>query len=1057
MDSCVLPAARRAAAAAPPAAPRLGAQPLASPLDKRAYRTLTLANGLRVFLASDPRSDMAAAALDVGVGSYSDPLDLPGLAHFLEHMLFMGTAEFPDENDFADFLSKHGGSSNAYTACEHTNYYFEVAMSPAAAAAARAADSAASESSNGDSSSSLGSVSDEGEPPTTPASAEKKVERDPLAEALARFSQFFIAPLFTESATDRELTAVDHEHAKNLLNDGWRLGQVQAACGNPLHPRARFSTGSRETLCDIPKKKGIDVRAALLAFHHKYYSANLMHLCITGPQDLNRLQELAVKLFSDIENKCAPLPSLEYAAIEPVTETGLGRVIYAQTVNVTREVELTWVLPPVRPGFRDSSPASASGNCARDLDAAVDLVSDLLGYEGAGSLTSYLKAQGWIEDLCTGSGGSYEHYSTFICTIDLTLAGVEKVDDVVKAVYAYLRLIRDHGVCEWVHDEIVTLCRNSFRFASRIDPVDLACHVSASMAFRRDTELLCGRSLEARYDAGYVHRVLDLLTPARMTLALSGEFVKKHTNTREPIYGAEYGFEVISEDRMDAWRTATADSSMAIRRPNPFIATNFSIVADHPPEDAVTSKEPQRLLDSEKFELYFAPDLTYRQPHAEVSVSFITSDPLYSSAASSLCASIALSLFEDNLNELSYDAGAASLNYSVSSSTRGIFVSVNGYNEKLDTFFIHILERLASFRATTDRYPIIKDEYEMGLRNTAQREPISHATSQTHEYCEEPSWSSAQCLAALESESVSLGHVNEFLDSLIPVARAIVFVNGNVSAQWALQIPKTIEMCLDFEAPAAQEVTKMHVPRVVRLPEGVETMVRKEVPNEDEENSAIEVLFQVGEHSVEWVHTDASLELLVDIMRTPFFDELRTKQQLGYLVSADLDCWRNVYGLSVSIQGKRASPMELRLRINAFMNSFRDSLCKMSDKEFEKYVNAAVTVRAEPDLTFNDCMSRMDCEIFVSREFLWDRQDCEVQALKSATKDTVVALFDDFIREGSPRRRVFTSCAYGMNHKISDDGAAIMALGDGIQEVRDSALFKLNCDLHRSQGSQMPN
>ena len=50
----------------------------------------------------------------------------PGLAHFLEHMLFLGTKTFPDEQSFDFYLSAHGGESNAYTAAVDTNYYFLV-------------------------------------------------------------------------------------------------------------------------------------------------------------------------------------------------------------------------------------------------------------------------------------------------------------------------------------------------------------------------------------------------------------------------------------------------------------------------------------------------------------------------------------------------------------------------------------------------------------------------------------------------------------------------------------------------------------------------------------------------------------------------------------------------------------------------------------------------------------------------------------------------------------------------------------------------------------------
>ena len=153
-----------------------------SPSDQYSYRALTLPNGLRVLLASDPKADTAAAALDVHVGHYSDPDDIPGLAHFNEHMLFLGNKKFPEEGQLEAFLSAHGGSSNAYTAGEDTCYFFTVG-------------------------------------------------KDSLLPALERFSQFFVSPLFTAAATSRELNAIESENAKNLQSDSWRINQARSGGG----------------------------------------------------------------------------------------------------------------------------------------------------------------------------------------------------------------------------------------------------------------------------------------------------------------------------------------------------------------------------------------------------------------------------------------------------------------------------------------------------------------------------------------------------------------------------------------------------------------------------------------------------------------------------------------------------------------------------------------------------------------------------------------------------------------------------------------------------------
>jgi len=229
--------------------------------DDREYRVIVLDNELVAMLVSDKDTDLAAAALDVNVGHFSDPDEVPGLAHFLEHMLFLGTKKYPDENSFSEFLSKHGGKSNAYTAMENTNFMFDV-------------------------------------------SAEF------LEEALDRFSQFFTDPLFTESATLREMQAVDNEHSKNLQNDGWRQFQLLKSTSRLDHPFSKFGSGNMKTLRDTPQALGIDVRAHLLKFHSTLYSANIMKLAVVGKNSLDVLETWVRENFSDVRNLRIKAPTV---------------------------------------------------------------------------------------------------------------------------------------------------------------------------------------------------------------------------------------------------------------------------------------------------------------------------------------------------------------------------------------------------------------------------------------------------------------------------------------------------------------------------------------------------------------------------------------------------------------------------------------------------------------------------------------------------------------------------------------------------------------------------
>ena len=91
------------------------------------------------------------------------------------------------------------------------------------------------------------------------------VSNQAFKEALDRFAQFFIKPLFTESCTHREMNAVNSEHDKNLLSDHWRKYQLLRTSSAIGHTFNRFSTGNLETL----NKPG--VREGLIDFHKKYY------------------------------------------------------------------------------------------------------------------------------------------------------------------------------------------------------------------------------------------------------------------------------------------------------------------------------------------------------------------------------------------------------------------------------------------------------------------------------------------------------------------------------------------------------------------------------------------------------------------------------------------------------------------------------------------------------------------------------------------------------------------------------------------------------------------
>ncbi|WP_020208613.1 insulinase family protein [Gilvimarinus chinensis] len=260
-----------------------------SPNDTREYRVLSLPNALQVVLVSDSTIEVSGASLSVGVGSYQNPEEIPGLAHYLEHMLFLGTEKYPEPNSFQTFVQQNAGFSNAYTASTHTNYFFQIGEGA-------------------------------------------------FDEALDRYSDYFKAPTFDRQYSDKERHAVNSEWSMGREQDGRIINRLRGITADPKHPAYRMSVGNLETLVDQPD---MPLYETMLNFYQRYYSANNMKLVLFGKQPLDELQALAEKHFSTIENNNIEAPQVKQKGL---TKSVLGQHIFYQPQKPTRQLVIEFSL-----------------------------------------------------------------------------------------------------------------------------------------------------------------------------------------------------------------------------------------------------------------------------------------------------------------------------------------------------------------------------------------------------------------------------------------------------------------------------------------------------------------------------------------------------------------------------------------------------------------------------------------------------------------------------------------------------------------------------------------
>ena len=215
--------------------------------DDRTFVGSNLDNNIKYACVNDLTLDKSYVSIAVNIGSYNEFKDHQGIAHFLEHMLFMGSKKYPDEDYYIKRLSELGGNFNAYTTEFVTVYYFGVYN-------------------NG------------------------------LLEMFDILSRFFIDPLFNKSSVDREINAVNSEHEKNMNSDGWRLNQFIREISDSDSIINNFGTGNLKTL------KKPDIREKLIEFYNKYYIPSNISIAIASSIEIKDQIKIIQDTFGNVIN-----------------------------------------------------------------------------------------------------------------------------------------------------------------------------------------------------------------------------------------------------------------------------------------------------------------------------------------------------------------------------------------------------------------------------------------------------------------------------------------------------------------------------------------------------------------------------------------------------------------------------------------------------------------------------------------------------------------------------------------------------------------------------------
>ncbi|EFJ46374.1 hypothetical protein VOLCADRAFT_105585 [Volvox carteri f. nagariensis] len=987
--------------------------------------------------------------LAVRVGSLSDPDALPGLAHFTEHMLFYSSEKYPMEHstphndplppwviadEYTKFISDRGGSTNAYTAAEHTNYHFDINW-------------------------------------------------ESLGGALDRFAQFFIAPTISRDGIEREVKAVDSEHGKNLQSDAWRKSQVSRATANPAHPWARFSSGNYDTLYTGPLAAGIDPRDAVVDFYNRHYSADRCALAVLGRQSLDELEGMVRAMFSDVPNKQLPRPTF---GVDVFLPNQMGVLIRIVPVREGQSLELVWQVQPSERLYREQPLGYLSHLLGHEGEGSVFALLKAAGWAsalwagesgGGMSFTSFFTVH---VDL-TEEG--QRHIQEVAATVFSQQLGVRR----------YLALLRrPGGVCARIWEEVRGLAQLQFDTRDRSKPLTYCTSLASGLQLYPEKDLLPAvYGVPREFSPSRIREALELLTPERVralwiskvhnttnntttaaataavpraaaqegvtaqaaasspalgpeaaaaaaaAVAAGGEEQQQQQGTSpgrndgtasgcteagdvannaapvgrpeeelltEPVYGTRYGISPLPADWLSAWLAAQPEDEpkLHLPAPNRFIPTDLSLADDEasagPSEPVVAAAVPGRLR------LWHKPDTRFRQPKAVLYLD-VMSPEAYGSPRAAVMTRMFTKLMLDYLNEVAYPAQQAGLDYNLINTQSGWQLLLSGYNHKLPELLMEVLERLADFKVLPDRFEFVREGLVREYANQLHNQPYSWAMYRAEMLTTARRWPIE--LYGGQAAEVTADELQSFVKRLCSRCFVEGLAAGNLRQREALRCAGLLLQCLRDRCGAAPlhpaEVAELRMLEIPPTPpppprpqpsassssssgaaaaleaggevtadngtsaahgvgisgsaaggsvEGAGSglsivaggghevngggggdddeedgypsvgggwLFAEDVPNGLDENSAALVMYQVG---LDDLRRNALRALLVHLAKRDAFSELRTRQQLGYIVSLHGGSEHGMGYVEMLVQSNAYDAQELCRRLDSFMQWF---------------------------------------------------------------------------------------------------------------------------------------
>jgi len=866
---------------------------------------------------------VSGAAMTVGSGINKEGKDIYGLAHYCEHMLFLGSKKYNNATYFVDFITQHNGKFNGFTDFETTGFFF-------------------------------------------------KINTDQFRHGLEIFSRFFIDPLFSAEYVVKEVNSVNSEYERNIQLDSKRKEMVLRDSADPDALFHRFSTGNTKTLLNYTIDHHIDIRERVLEYYNLQYRPDNMKLIVYGNQPIDSSKKLVDEMFKDMKKREDPYEPQKLGKWTkmPWEMNNIGKLILFKTINNHQEIDINFMLDDMF----DKIPQNPAL-----------YFKFLLNYRGKGSLNDILRSKGLVAGIKTHLRRTHKGFSFFKISGYITRYGIKNLDKVLSVIMRYVKYVREKALDEKLYNYAKKVFNLSFFFNNKKLKLTSFLKSMCNIVWKYDKKhYFTQHKILPEYNEMALKDFGKKLTLKNAVVMVgnkefNNELTKGYSllleenihdknedeilNKKDPFYFTQYGVYNIKKDFISNLKKEDKEFNrlgLKLYEHKKKLPKNISLIKNCPKKSrkGCVAKfksdsmdlQPKKIYSNSFYEIWYKQDKSFLVAKTNIFIKFIFNNSV---TDSKFAAKIRLLIFaiNHNLRNFFHQESLRQTSFHLNANSNGFSVKILGYTETIISAAKSFFNNFMKLKFNEGEFELIKDEMKNQLKSQLNLVPALRAYVNffrliLKDYVQYQS-------IIDELESLSIADFDSFIKSLFNEMFIKVFFHGTIKAEVSIESFKQIFSHL--EKSIKKPITSLNANQINYKNSHADLsgyyIFREKLEKTYNINHAIMNFYQIGKENIKNMIYANLVKALCGYI---YFTQLRIKEQLGYTARAKIFSEGNIIYYMILVQGSTKTPDYMDLRIENVIELMRKRIESANEVKFEKFKKIIINNFTKEDKNLKD-------------------------------------------------------------------------------------------------------